>query len=70
VRRWNNYKIVPQVNQQDVGRPLAASETQCAQVLKPRKLGNRCMALPAKPASASTPFAWTSVAAASTGTDD
>ena len=37
VRRWN--KLVPLVHPQNVGRPLAASEAQCAQVLKLRKAG-------------------------------
>src|SRR5438046_8020082 len=37
VRRWNKY--VPLINRQDVGRPLAASDAQCAQVLKLRKAG-------------------------------
>ena len=37
VRRWN--KWVPLINRQNVGRPLAASEAQCAQVLKLRKDG-------------------------------
>jgi predicted RNase H-like nuclease (RuvC/YqgF family) len=36
-RRWN--KLVPLINRQNVGRPLAASEAQCAQVLKLRKAG-------------------------------
>ena len=37
VRRWN--KQVPLINCQNVGRPLGASEAQCAQVLKLRKAG-------------------------------
>jgi predicted nucleic acid-binding Zn-ribbon protein len=36
-RRWN--KVVPLLNQQNVGRPLAASEAQAAQVVKLRKAG-------------------------------
>ena len=37
VHRFN--KLVPLINKQPVGRPLAASETQCAQVSKLRKAG-------------------------------
>lgn len=37
VRRWN--KVVPLMRQQNVGRPLAASEAQRAQVLKLHKAG-------------------------------
>jgi hypothetical protein len=38
VDRWNRF--VPLINRQPVGRPLAASEAQCAAVLKLRKVGN------------------------------
>jgi hypothetical protein len=38
VRRWNRF--VPLINRQPVGRPLAASEAQCASVLKLRKAGS------------------------------
>jgi hypothetical protein len=37
VDRWNRF--VPLINRQPVGRPLAASETQCATALKLRKAG-------------------------------
>jgi Helix-turn-helix domain of resolvase len=37
VRKWN--KFVPLLRQQNVGRPLAASEAQCLQVRKLRKAG-------------------------------
>jgi hypothetical protein len=37
VDRWNRF--VPLINRQPVGRPLAASEAQCATVLKLRKAG-------------------------------
>jgi hypothetical protein len=37
VRRWN--RVVPMLNQNPVGRPLAASEAQYAQVRKLRKAG-------------------------------
>ena len=39
VRRWNKY--LPRINREprNVGRPLAASEAQCAQVLKMHKGG-------------------------------
>jgi uncharacterized coiled-coil protein SlyX len=37
VRQWN--KVVPLLNQQPVGRPIAASEAQCVMVRKLRKAG-------------------------------
>ncbi len=37
VHRWN--KLVPLIRRQNVGRPLAASEAQCAQVSKLHKAG-------------------------------
>ena len=38
VRQWNKY--LPILRRQNVGRPLAASEAQCIQVLKLHKAGN------------------------------
>ena len=37
VRNWN--KLVPLLNRQPIGRPLGASEAQCAKVLKLRNTG-------------------------------